>query len=286
MNSRPVRRIPLFASKKDSPSTAELIFETLLQNQPLNIGQIRESLRAQRRCRLSYQAVRKAVKKLLAQAVLEQLPGGYQLNKGWLLSARSALDGAIQKYYAPEKRLAYRPDREYQSFLCHSLYELDSLWGELLLDICSRTPKSGRGLVLSLNHYAFWMPFNISRETELYPRLIKLGFAVKFVFSKRCALNRWAGRLYGSIGVGFEVIPGLSIEADRYFNVIGQNIIQADLPASTTADITRLFSRKRRIEDFTAAELKNLAHASPRKPIKLTIFENSSLADLLRRQAG
>ena len=274
-------RIPLFGSRKNHTSTAELIFEILLRLEPLTITQLTKILRDEHHCRLSYQAVRKAVRKLLRQDVLER-NDGWRINKKWLFALRNSLDKAIERYYAPELKTKYQRGQSNQTFLCSSLFELDSFWGELWLEICSQVKKPEKKLLLSLNHYAFSMPFNMGRETGLIDKVIKLGFEICFVFSKNGLLNAWATKLYRNSGVSVIFNPKLKLEPSQYLNVIGSKVIQVEMPIAATKLIEKMFAGNRRVEDLSSKELTELAHAKFKTPIRINVFDNASWAELLR----
>lgn len=267
--------LPIFRSNKGQPSTGALIVELLVLQRALPLSEIQRQLYSSFKYKISYQGVRKIVRNLSEAGVLERKDDRYFLSNNWILNARAALDQllaacsleGIRQVAAVEDIVVYRAD---------SLYSGDALWGDLLREACLHGKSKDRHL-LSINHYAFWMPLNLGRETELFSELCDEGWDISFVFSQRSKLNTWAMKLYREIGIRSDVRKMTPVPAGTYYNVVGSRIIEVNLDKG-------LQNRVAEIKDYVgtsipSAKLHSLSTAKGVVTIK--IHESPLLAEKL-----
>jgi hypothetical protein len=279
-NKKTALPLPMFGLRKHAVSTHELIFRILSRQFPLTVNALRAELTEKFRLKLSYQAVRKSVLTLKALGVVEHEAGGYRLSRDWLVQVRALADETLDRYRV-SGRPAFEQKGVLQCYTARSLYEADTLWGDILLGICEKLPRKSRGRFVSINHYPWWLPLNAGRETDLFTKLQKLGFEVWFVFSMPGPASRWAASFYRSIGVHTHSAAGCGLAQTHYYNIIGDTLIEVVLPDALAKKIAKLFGRDFRPAIFEAEMMTKLAAAQA--PVRLTVYENRAFgAGLLR----
>jgi hypothetical protein len=262
---------PLFRQRKGSIGTQELIFHVLTKRYPLSIAKIHLSLLRDAKTKLSFQAVSKCVSQMLKEGTLEKVADGYQLSLEWLLNARSAIDKALSRYRTTGA-LSLESDEAFQRFTVSSLYEADTLWGDILFNLCKALPPRERSKVVSLNHYCWWLPLNLGREQELFENIQKLGFKVSFLFSTRVPTSKEAAQFYRDNGIEVFIGKNLPIEKESYYNVINDRIIRIDIPQKLHEKIKELFSKAYSINAITPSQIASLGNS--KAEITITVFRN------------
>ena len=269
----------LFAHRKGAASTQDRIFRILVDAHPLTIGALKEALIQEFRISLSYQAVRKAVGVLLGSGIVERTSSGYQLSTKWLLDMRGIVDEALHRYSSGAIHL--RKGEAYQRFETSSLHETDTLWGEILMQLCKSISRDERSEIISINHYPWWLPLNLGREEALWNEIRKLGWTIRFIFTEKIPSARWAEEIYK--GMNIPVSFGLKspIEKHTYYNVFGGHIIRATLPAVLEQKIAKCFAISGKRSSLSPARLRELG--SLRGAIVLEVFQSTVFAESLRK---
>jgi hypothetical protein len=273
--------LPIFRSVKGSVSSAALIVETLAARGELTLSELHAALFTGFHYRISYQGVRKVVLGLQEDGVLNSSSGKFTLNRHWLLKARGAVDRLLtmSSLVSGHKQLASLEN--FDLYHAGSLYAADTFWGELLVQLCEEEKPKDHYL-LSLNHYAFWLPLNTGRETELFSVLRGKGWQVEFIFARHSKLNDWAIKLYRSIDLDAGVRDLSAIPNTTYYNVIGDRIIEVILQPKLADLATRVGSQVP--GKIAPKELYKLAHTPG--DAQLRVYRNQMLAESLRKLAG
>ena len=269
--------LPIFGLRKGEKTTHALIFELLLQRFPLTIGELWDQLRKTRQLNLSYQAVRKSVLGLHGSGVLERRKAGYQISIHWLLLVRAFADDALAICRSPAGA-TFNKKAVFQEFVADSLYEADTLWGDIVLQL-ARAADGGSPEYLSINHYPWWLPINLGRESDFCAQLAAYGVVPRYVFSKRGAASRWAREMYSSLGVAVSVQRIPAIPDSQYFSVIGDWVIEVRLPEKLVQRLEELFGAVKRPADFLTSAMTKLA--KERMSIGLSVQRNVLLAKAL-----
>ena len=268
----------LFRPRKGQISTQELIFRTLSRTYPCTIAVLREKLRLDFHTKLSFQAVRQCVLGLKRSHVIERTEQGYQLSLAWVLQVRATLDQTIATYRGT-KRAALDEALPYQTFDAGSLYEADSLWGDILLELCKSRIREQRSHVFSLNHYPWWLPLNLGREADLFMRIQKLGYKISFVFTSKGLAARWAASIYKDFGVATLLGQALSIEANCYYNVIGDTVIRTTIPVTLHKKIEKAFGKISKKQELSNEQISQLGYESVN--IQIAVFKSPPLSKAL-----
>ena len=164
--------LPLFGLRKEQTTTSEQIFRILSRSYPRTVAALKEALYSEFQQKLSYQAVRKSVLTLAGLGAVEQGKEGYRLSVDWLLRVRSLVDDTLLRY-RNAKGASLDSSAAHQVFTGKSLYETDTLWGDIVVSLCrsfSGKPKK----FVSINHYPWWIPMNVGHETEFCRALADL----------------------------------------------------------------------------------------------------------------
>jgi hypothetical protein len=219
--------IPIFRSRKGAVSSTTLLVEALASHHELTIAELHAQLFGLFKYKISYQGVRKVVLNLKSEGVLKERAGKYRINRDWLLKARASLDRLLTATVRAGSQHVVSVDTM-EVYHADSLFSADTLWGDLLREICEGTSASERS-ILSINHQAFWLLLNVGRETELISDLSTQGWRVQFLFSVRSTLNRWAVKFYREMGIEAHIGKLNSIPESTYYNVIGDTVIEVTL---------------------------------------------------------
>jgi hypothetical protein len=271
--------LPIFRSRKRHTATAALIAESLsFSSAGLALSELHADLFTRFRYRISYQGVRKIALGLVTEGILKRANDKFSLNKQWLLKARMVIDRMLSAVSQADGTRKGPSLGDLEVYYADSLFSCDTLWGEVLLQLCEEHKAGSRNL-LCLDHYAFWMPINTGRETELFSRLLESGWRIDFVFSRHTKLNDWAVEMYKSIGVGSYVTSVSSLPDHLYYNVLDDWLIEVALDPKLAA-LAKLVSAKKPGQ-MSVKELVGLSQTKGQAEFK--VFRNNILADSLRR---
>ena len=267
--------LPLFGLRKNQTTTNEQVFRILSRSYPKTVAALKADLAHEFKQKLSYQAVRKSVMALQGLGVLEHGQSGYQLSLDWLLQVRSVIDDTLLRYrYA--KGISLNEEVDHQVFTGNSLYEIDTLWGDIVVSVCRNTPKGSPRRFISINHYPWWVPMNVGHETEFCHTLQGLGFEVVFVFLVQGASARWAADFYQSLGVSVIVRNTTALPRTHYYNVIGDAVIEVVLPQHLEHSIHDLFGRSKKLEGIAPQALTHLAQQKAQ--IRISVQKSKAFA--------
>ncbi len=278
MNTKTLRTstLPILRSAKGSPSSAALIVELLATGTGMTLTELHSALFDHFRYRISYQGVRKIVLGLLADEIIKHENDKFSLNRQWLLDARGAIDRLLNALSISPGSRRVASLQGLDLYTANSLFSADTLWGELLVQICDSYKGGGR--VLSLSHYAFWMPVNTGRETELFSELQKKGWQTCFCFSRHTKLNDWSIKWYRAMGVRAKIADFSSIPETVYYNVVKDSIIEVTLDFKLASLAKKIASKAP--GKFSVEELHSLSLT--RGEVQFKVFNNQILADSLR----
>jgi len=278
VKSHKVPNLPVLRSAKGKASTGALIIEVLSNEDRCSLTQLHRQLFERFRYRISYQGVRKVVLGLVREGILKEDVAGFRISRQWLLQARSALDRLLTKTSSTRGTRQLVSLDGFDIYRADSLFSADTLWGDLLIELCGKHQRADRYL-LSVNPFAFWMPLNLGRENEIFADLINQGWKVTFVFTKKSKLNDWARKLYKTIGVKAINKVAPMIPENTYYNVVGDSIIEVTLDHKL-ATLVKNISHKTG-NQMNPDDLSQLAKT--RGEVQLKMFENQILADSLRQ---
>ena len=280
MTKPSVATLPLFNSRKDHPSTGELIFKILSGQYPLTILALQKQLAQKYRLKISYQAVRKSLGVLIKAGAVEHVKEGFQISTHWLLSVRGVIDDTLRNYCYGKGKALDETLRS-QTFSGQSLYEVDTLWGEIVVSLCASQGQLSRKRFISINHFPWWVPINVGHEVEFCRRLKEIGFEVIYLFSQRCPSTEWASRFYKSFDVKTIINTKIPLEHRFYYNVIGDSVIEVEISTQHEQTIRSLFGGRRRAEQIEAKDLVALSHQHGE--IRITVQNNKTFAEGLLR---
>ena len=275
--------MPLFGLRKNHGTTSDIVFRILGRAYPKTIAVLQNDLHKEYKLKLSYQAVRKCVLALVALGAVEHTERGYQLSVDWLLKLRSVVDSALMRYRLPSE-VSFKSGVDHQIFTGNSLYETDSLWSDLVVNVCRSLPRSTSNSFISINHYPWWLPMNIGHEIEFCRTLKKLGFEITYVFTASGPSSRWAAEFYKDLNVNVITCKTKSIANTHYYNVIGEYVFEVRIPIAQAVQIKKLFDKNRKPENIPSREITRLAEEPA--VVQLTIQKNEAFAKGLLQIAG
>ncbi len=261
-------------------STKALIFQVLSDGRPRRISGIQIEFQKRFKLKLTYQALRKAIRVLIEHEVVVPDEDGYRLNRGWLHRVKSAADRILDR--SDRLQGTFNVDiesSEYVTFQTESLFEADCLWGELILQVCEKNP----GKTLScLSHFAWWMLINPGRETHLFEKLKDLGISFSLLLTRRSWINSWARKLYAEVGIKQGIAHLPAIDDGIYFNIIDDRVIQVQLSPKTRSFVRAFVEQHDNLYDVSGKAVTKLAHS--RLPLTITVFRNAAVAKAILSQ--
>ena len=269
---------PGFRKRKGSPGTDELLFDVLSKVYPLTLAELQRELYRAHKLKVSYQGIRKAVLSLTGEGILERGDKGFQISRSWLLHSKAYLDQILQRYRSPRKG-TLEMSNSIHTFHASSLYEADLLWADIDFELIQREPK---GVLLSINHYPWWLPLNLGHESELWHAIQKRGWRVKMVFTQNTPSTRWAVAIYKQLGVSSCISTNVQIEDDCYYNVVGSKVVRVQIPATTHRTVKKLFGPSVEVADLHMQKISQLGHA--RADIELSVMTSVPLGQSLSAQ--
>ena len=275
----------ILANKKSGKNrpTKELVFEILSRNSPLTIAQTQHALFDKYRERLSYQAVRKAINALSDDGVLNHGKDGYLISRKWLTGIKAIIDPLIAKGRAGTGSLQeLRSGQDAIVFSTNSLFETDNLWSELVYRMMDETKGEQNRRYLSLGNFAWWMLMNLGLETGLFTDMKKARIKVDMRLFADVPLNHWAAKLYRKVGVKPRIGGPETLESEIAFNVMGDFVIQAEIPAAASKRIHKLFQASASADQIDATTVARLAH--DKYACSLKVFRNEHFARSLEQR--
>lgn len=261
--------------------TQDLIFEILSKNFPLSIAEINRKIKSNFGLKLTYQAVRKAVSKLLASGVLTRDANKQLLiDKKWILAAKHKIDKLLHNYQDPAIVANTGTTihlGDYSTYHLNSLFELDRFWSDLVLEHC---PSLGPGFsipYLSITHYAWWMPFNFGNETKFWRAMMRRGYKCEMQLLRKLPLNTWAANIYKSIGMKAKVFEDKTHDRKLNYNLIGDVAFQVYIPEEALKIIEEIFETTKKIEQLDHRKLDKMAHMH--YAYRLTLIKDKNFVD-------
>lgn len=265
----------------NTDSTQDIIFEILSDNFPLSIAEINRKIKTSFGLKITYQAVRKAVSKMLELGVLTRDPTKQLLiDKKWLLAAKHKIDKLIHIYEDPAIATKTEPSiqlGDYSTYHLNSLFELDKFWSNLVLEHCPSLPPDTTLSYLSIGYYAWWLPFNFGSETKFWRAMIRRGYKCEMHLLRKLPLNTWAAGIYKSIGMKAKVFEDKGHDRKLNYNLINDLAIQVYIPDSALKVIEQIFEKTKKIEQLDHKKLDKMAHM--RHDYRLTLIKDKNFVN-------
>lgn len=274
--------MPTTLLNSKSTDTKVLVFRLLIKNSPLNITQIQTALRTQYKRKITYQAVRKIVRKFSTEKILDKNDLGYSLNRHWLLNAKEQIDLALNNQDSQtfsSDPITKVESENYSSYLFSSLYDLDTFWGMLALDLTASW-KGPKPVYYSVTHYAWWIIFNLGRELAFWKSIKDRGFHPEIHLLRNVPLNKWAADTYEDLGITTRVTKDRLLDQRYVYNFIGDTTFRVTLTPSCLNEIKLIFETKKSLDQLSPKILNSLAHK--RHQVELTVFNDPIISKGLR----
>jgi hypothetical protein len=278
----------LFEDKIDRDSdTKDLIFSILADSGKHNLAELTRLIYQHYRLKLTYQAVRKATRKLHLAGIIDVQDGRYFIRRSWLIAVKRRVDALlVHGQRSAANTLPRRPASPEAQGVYHlnSLFDLDNFWGDMVLDYCSGLKATPKPTFYSIAHYAWWMLINLGQETKFWKTVLKQGMPAHMVILSKRPLNLWAIKIYKHIGVKCSVKNIKATDDTILYNIIGDFVVQARLPENAMKRIRLCYQKFKRIEELDSDYIFKIAH----EPCQITfsVWRDMALAQNLMRAYG
>ena len=267
--------------------TKDLIFSLLAKSGGSNIAELTRLISKHYHLKITYQAVRKATRKLHLDGIIEVDNGCYFLKRAWLVAVKRRVDSLLMdgQRSAANALPAKHPTPGAQGvYHLGSLFELDNFWGDFVLEHCLKLSGSPKPAFISIAHYAWWMLINLGQETKFWKTIMKQGISAQMIILSKKPLNLWAIKIYKHIGLKCSTKNIRAADDSVLYNIMGDFVVQAQLPEKSIRRIRLCYQKFRTIEELDSEYILKIAH----EPCEITfsVYRDMALAHNLMRAYG
>ena len=268
---------------EETRNAKDMVFSILTVEQPLSIIELVNRIKKNYNAGITYQAVRKAIDRMHAQAVLHKQKKKYSISKEWVFQLKSFFDQLLTTYDSGKEIHAFTSDlakENYAVYTLPTLYDLDNFWGDILKYLVDHLKPEEKRIAINYGHYTWWMMANLGRETRLYEYHKKKKVDTYFIFFRDLPLNKQSTKIYESLGHKVRVIEDKKIDEAVAVNILGDTVLQVKYPKEIVGKIRRFFEKYKNTEEMSMKELTEIVHVPCE--IKFIMFRNPTIAQNLR----
>jgi len=268
---------------EETKNAKDLVFSILSKKQPLSAIELHNIIRRTYNASLTYQAVSKAITKLVEKKVLLKEGKFYSISQTWLINVKVVIDKLLTTNKSTQEVRSFNVEiahSDYAVYTFSNLLDLDNFWDDMLIYLTDNMQKEEHQSFLAHAHYGWWLLINLGRETKLFAYMIKKGLTCYNLFIGKYPLNLWAEKIYKDMGVIFKVIEDPSIDESITLNVIGDTVIQVHYPKKILNKLSTFYKKYKNTQEMSLREISELAHEQC--DLKFIVFKNREIAQSLR----
>ena len=263
----------------DKEGVKDLVFGILTKEYPLKIIELTNFIRKRYGKSVTFQAVRKAVLRLVEEGVLIKTGNEFSINKKWVIECKKILDDLyleLQKGKVTPKNIESIKG-EVSVFTFDSVNEMMKFWQELIDDWFANFKRGDPKINCYQAAHTWEGLLHPDKERALMGQLKKKGIVSYILSTGRTPLDRGIVKLYRSIGVEMRIVPS-SASFDRSYHVgtYGDMVVQTRYPPGLVNDLEAFFKTNKTLEDLDLGELSEIVNK--RTEIKLTVIKNLDIA--------
>ncbi len=275
--------IPLTLPLLETPtSVKDMVFSILMQDYPLSLIELLNTIKKRYTISLSFQAVRKAVLELEQAKVIHKDGKKFSLSREWILHLIK-FGNTLQKNYftSPHtrKKATLEVGPNLTVYTLPKLVDLDYVWNGIIRESLSE-PNAPKIITFKAVHFWFMLA-TLAQETELIKEMQQHGIKLYYICYGNTPLDKWTVQMYNRLGVHCkqlpkpkDFVPGLNI------GTYGNYLIQATHPQPLATEIDKFFHSCQKVEDASLAKITDFVTAQ--QDIQLTVQYDPIIAASFR----
>lgn len=221
--------------------------------------------------RVSFQAVLKAVHKLVDEGILKRVDRVYRVDPHWLENAKRIVDRMYAAgYHVGNAHVSSQ--KPVSQYVVPNLLALDVLWNDLLSNWASSVGKDKRNVWRG--RHCWWLLPRLHEEEHLHDLFRKYKIETYNVVLKPGPMANWAVRYYSGKHEHAKVIP--LKQRDTHVSAFGDTVMLFEFPKEITKALDRLFSKQRSLDTLDAAKAMNVF--KKRCPVEVSVIHDETLA--------
>lgn len=261
-------------------SVKDCVFTILAEGEPKTLTQLQRELKRRYKKSVSFQAILKAVRALLASRVLAKEGKLYTLNKDWIFETRRYLDRLYTEHFKVAKPLKkVEMGADVTVYTVSNLLELDRLWNDLLVT-WAKHAQENKVNVWKGSH-CFWLLPRLQEEDILHDLMLQQGVTTYNLLTSNTPLDKQAAKYY--VGKGAHVkIKKQRNKEDRHLAAFGPYVLRFVIPQNIAKELEKLYEKTKKPDDL---DLKKAADVFKEQvPIEVTLIKDETLAGQVLRE--
>jgi hypothetical protein len=256
--------------------TKDALFSILAEGEGKTATQLQREIKKRYKKSVSFQAVLKAVRALIASHVLTKEKKLYTLNKDWIFEARKYLDSLYTEHFKVARPLKkVEMSKDITIYTVSNLFELDRLWNDLLTSWAKQS--SSHKINVCRGKHAWWLLSRLEEEDILHNFMLAQGVKTYNIITSKTPLDKQAQKYYQDKGENTKILSTKQ-RSEVYLASFGPYILKFELP---------LLLEKRLEEIYTAKDidLKRITDLfNHHESIEITLIKDELLASQTQKE--
>lgn len=255
-NKGTIRNSIISVLSKDFPLTAKTLYYRI-KKQGNNV---------------TYQAVHKSLKELIAEKVVKKESQKYSLNKEWISSVFTFMRRLKSRYSNKLKKV------EDGCLIFESLWETD----RFIINFLARQLTNRRRKEIICFHWNhLWIPLFIDKKEYQGIREFAKKAKIYQLCKGKTAIDKWCARFWSKYGI--KVKTGIDCASRANMVIFKNTIMEVFYPPEINKKLDSIFEKSRGINNLDVNKL--LERVFEKKvPVYIQINENKKLASQLREE--
>lgn len=257
----------------------DLVFTILIKEYPLRIIDLMNFIRKRYGKQVTFQAVRKAVLRLLENEVIIEQKGRYILNKAWVLKSKNLIDNIYSELINPQSKPKNIESikGEISVFSFNSLNELMRFWQDLIDDWFKKFKKGEYAFNCYQAAHGWEVLLHPEIEKKVMEQLKKKGIKSYVLTPSNTPLDKQIKNFYLDIGVKTYIAPSSSsFDKSYYVGTYGDLIVQCQYPLKIVQMLDVFFKKSKSFDKINLTELSNIVNK--KISMKLTVIKDLAMA--------
>lgn len=265
--------IPLLGKKK---TVKDHIISILSSEWPLTSRKLYNTLTKKYNLSVSYQAVHKAIKELVASGIVVKNSKELQLNLDWINEVKGFSERIGEMYENGGNKIheLNLEEGEVLTIKFNSIAEMDKLLYYVLVKENCRQDRPDK--CYNYWNYEYWPFFFMNDMIDFSSRIPhKENFFT--ILRNNTIVEKWTKKFYEKIGMHVKI--GLNV-ANFDFTAFGDEFYQIFFPEELMKKLDKIFSNIKDMKDVDLDELKNIREC--KNEIYMIFGKNKVIAEHLR----
>lgn len=261
---------------KDTP-TKDIIIHLLAKEHPLHIIPIKNYLKKRYGRNITYQGVRKIVKELLKEEIVEKENEGYQLRNEWVNSMRKFFTAMASSTISKQKKIS---NEETEVYEFEDLKSMMDFWYALVDDWL--THEKGQVKNYYQCAHAWEALLHLDNELQFIEKLKHRKIPINMLITSNTFLDRSILAFYRKHKITSAISNShTTFDKSFYVGTYGKLIIQAIIDKELVAELENFFKISKALDSFALEKLQLIARK--KSSIRMTVIRNSQIAEQINR---